>query len=59
VAIEGTVASPLDRPSGCSFRDRCTHARARCADAVPPLEALAPGHSARCFYPVDAKAEVA
>ena len=54
VAIEGTVASPLERPSGCSFRDRCPRAQSRCADAVPPLDAQAPGHRARCFYPVEA-----
>jgi oligopeptide/dipeptide ABC transporter ATP-binding protein len=54
VAIEGTVASPLVRPSGCSFRDRCPRARSRCADAVPPLDALGPGHRARCYFPVEA-----
>jgi oligopeptide transport system ATP-binding protein len=54
VAIEGTVASPLDRPSGCSFRDRCPRARPRCADAVPPLDPLSAGHRARCFFPVEA-----
>ena len=56
VAIEGTVASPLDRPSGCSFRDRCPRARPRCADAVPPLDPLGPGHRARCYFPVEANA---
>jgi len=59
VAIEGTVASPLDRPSGCPFRDRCPRARSRCAEAMPPLEALAPGHRARCFFPVQAGAPAA
>ena len=59
VAIEGTVASPLDRPSGCSFRDRCPRARARCADAVPPLDPLAAGHRARCFFPVEASVPAA
>jgi oligopeptide/dipeptide ABC transporter ATP-binding protein len=59
VAIEGTVASPLDRPSGCSFRDRCPRARSRCADAVPPLDPLGPGHRARCFFPVEARAREA
>jgi oligopeptide/dipeptide ABC transporter ATP-binding protein len=54
VAIEGTVASPLDRPSGCSFRDRCPRARPRCADAVPPLDPLGPGQRARSYFPVDA-----
>jgi oligopeptide/dipeptide ABC transporter ATP-binding protein len=56
VAIEGTVASPTDRPSGCSFRDRCPRAKNRCADAVPPLDPLTPGHRARCFFPVEARA---
>jgi oligopeptide/dipeptide ABC transporter ATP-binding protein len=56
VAIEGTVASPLDRPSGCSFRDRCPRATNRCADAVPPLDTLTEGHQARCFFPVEARA---
>jgi len=59
VAIEGTVASPLERSSGCSFRDRCPRARSRCADAVPPLDPLAPGHRARCFFPVEARVPAA
>jgi len=52
LAIEGSVASPLDRPSGCTFRDRCPRAKPRCAEAEPPLGALAPGHDARCYFPV-------
>jgi oligopeptide/dipeptide ABC transporter ATP-binding protein len=56
VTIEGTVASPLDRPSGCSFRDRCPRARSRCAEAVPPLGELTPGHRARCYFPVEVPA---
>jgi oligopeptide/dipeptide ABC transporter ATP-binding protein len=56
VAIEGTVAAPTDRPSGCSFRDRCPRARPPCALAVPPLDPLSPRHRARCFFPVEARA---
>ncbi len=56
VAIEGAVASPLNRPSGCSFRDRCPRARPRCADAVPRLDVLTADHRARCFFPVEARA---
>jgi oligopeptide/dipeptide ABC transporter ATP-binding protein len=52
VTIEGTVASPLSRPSGCSFRDRCWRAKPACAEAVPPLDELEPGHRARCLFPV-------
>jgi peptide/nickel transport system ATP-binding protein/oligopeptide transport system ATP-binding protein len=51
-AIEGNVASPLARPSGCSFRDRCPRARPDCAEREPPVGELAPGHAARCFHPV-------
>ncbi len=58
LTIEGTVASPLSRPSGCSFRDRCDRARPACAEAVPMLEQLESGHRARCFFPV-AETEVA
>ena len=52
LAIEGTVASPFDRPSGCTFRDRCPRAQPRCAESEPPLGALEAGHEARCFFPV-------
>ena len=54
LTIEGTVASPLSRPSGCSFRDRCARAQPTCADAVPTLDRLESGHLARCFFPVAA-----
>jgi peptide/nickel transport system ATP-binding protein/oligopeptide transport system ATP-binding protein len=58
VAIEGTVASPLDRPSGCSCSDRCSRAQSHGANAVPPRETQTPGHRARCFFPVEAKVAV-
>jgi oligopeptide/dipeptide ABC transporter ATP-binding protein len=59
LAIEGSVASPLDRPSGCSFRDRCPRQRPRCAEAVPPLTELGKDHEARCFFPEPAEAGLA
>ncbi len=48
-AIPGAVPSPAHRPTGCAFRNRCPWAEARCAEAQPALETLAPGHQAACF----------
>jgi len=48
-AIPGQVPSPYSYPSGCHFRDRCPHAFDRCAQEVPPLMKLGPGHRAACW----------
>ncbi len=41
-AIPGTVPPLWALPSGCTFRDRCPHAFARCAEQEPPLLAVPP-----------------
>ncbi|TXL76824.1 ABC transporter ATP-binding protein [Vineibacter terrae] len=46
--IPGTMPSALAVPSGCRFHPRCAHAAARCIEAVPALEAIAPDRRARC-----------
>ncbi len=50
--IEGSVAPPFARLSGCTFRDRCQRAETRCAGAVPPLDEVGMDHRARCFFPI-------
>jgi len=47
-AIEGTVPSLAALPPGCPFEPRCPHRVLACADELPPLVEVAPGHLARC-----------
>jgi peptide/nickel transport system ATP-binding protein/oligopeptide transport system ATP-binding protein len=55
-AIPGLPPSLHDAPEGCHFRPRCPHEFDKCPQ-TPPLEerAGAPGHSDRCWLPVDEK----
>jgi peptide/nickel transport system ATP-binding protein len=46
--IEGTVPSWQTRPPGCAFEPRCSFRIAECAQAMPPLREIAPGHWVRC-----------
>ena len=46
--IPGQVPRPADYVAGCRFRERCTHAFARC-DAKPDLFPAGPEHGVACF----------
>ncbi len=46
--ISGNVPDAREPPSGCSFRDRCPHAAARCAAEKPLLRVTEQGHSVAC-----------
>ncbi|ADU51812.1 oligopeptide/dipeptide ABC transporter, ATPase subunit [Thermaerobacter marianensis DSM 12885] len=46
--VQGEPPDPVDPPSGCPFRNRCPLAQARCAEEVPALRELAPGHRVAC-----------
>jgi oligopeptide/dipeptide ABC transporter ATP-binding protein len=47
-AIEGTVPALHSLPPGCAFEPRCSFRTAHCAQDLPPLVEVAPGHRARC-----------
>jgi peptide/nickel transport system ATP-binding protein len=47
--IPGVAVGVTDRPPGCAFAPRCGQRAAECESAVPPLEPVGPGHSARCI----------
>ena len=50
VAIEGSIPSPFQRPSGCPFHPRCSRAmEGRCEVHIPALTQLDEQHSVRCL----------
>jgi peptide/nickel transport system ATP-binding protein len=49
IALKGDIPSPIAPPSGCVFRTRCPHAIEACAQTVPPLEEVTPGHYRACI----------
>jgi oligopeptide/dipeptide ABC transporter ATP-binding protein len=53
--IPGNVPNPYQIPEGCKFNPRCPFADARCRAERPPLQEVAPGHSAACWkLPIEA-----
>jgi oligopeptide/dipeptide ABC transporter ATP-binding protein len=49
VVLRGEVPSPLNPPPGCVFHPRCPIAIPECAQTVPPLREVRPGHWAACI----------
>ena len=51
-ALQGSLPSPLDPPSGCKFHTRCPHRMEICPRVAPALAEVEPGHSCAChLYP--------
>jgi len=50
--IPGEPPNLANLPPGCSFNPRCMYADDRCREEEPPEIPLAPGRSAKCWYPV-------
>ncbi|MCX8051009.1 MAG: ATP-binding cassette domain-containing protein [Chlorobi bacterium] len=50
IVLEGDIPTPINKPSGCSFRTRCPIARAECAHFTPTLEQHSQTHWVACPY---------
>jgi peptide/nickel transport system ATP-binding protein len=48
-SIEGQVPSPLRRPAGCKFADRCPFVIDRCRAEDPPLMDVGANHQSACW----------
>ncbi|MFM8179452.1 MAG: oligopeptide/dipeptide ABC transporter ATP-binding protein, partial [Candidatus Kapaibacterium sp.] len=54
IVLQGDIPTPLNKPSGCSFRTRCPVAQASCSEGMPALQQQDDGRMVACPYLVNA-----
>ncbi|NOX73016.1 MAG: ABC transporter ATP-binding protein [Alphaproteobacteria bacterium] len=51
IPVPGDIPSPLERPRGCVFNNRCAVAiEGKCFSEIPEFVAVEPGHTVACHY---------
>ena len=48
IHLEGDIPSPLNAPTGCTFRTRCPYATEQCSKECPKLKEVEKGHFVAC-----------
>ena len=48
IVLTGEVPSPIHPPPGCTFHPRCPSVFEPCADEIPKIQSVGPGHTVTC-----------